>query len=424
MPNRGPLNPVLNSDSDNESETSSIEDLSINSIFTVKLREPLLTPTSTIQSASNLESIMPIQNNPGPSHPNNATMATASLSEIKEYLEMVPVFRGEPELLSLFVKESEKIITYFYDTTNENNPRNDFLTSRIRAKIQGDAALFIANCNITDWKTLRSTLITAYSDKRDDATLTIEMVKLDQGTDTPFEFFKKVHKILNAQISYANLNYGLNAGLNNHFHKVALKTLLNGLKDPLGSLMRTKDPQNLESALHLLTNTYQKEINAQKANKNPIIQKTRPNFPNPAFMPGFALNFNNNRPIQNYSGATNPNTSYNNRSENVYRGQTIKRPAFSSQNHNVFRPAQQNFRSNNDPIPMSISTNNTYRPPNKIRPSPNFNNQETYEIDNETLATMNLNDEVNDESVDGGNNEITPYNDFLDETAFTADPPE
>lgn len=349
---------------------------------------------------------------------NVAYVASTSISEIKEFLEMVPIFRGEPELLSLFIKESEKIINYFYDVRAPNSARNDFITSRIRSKIQGEAALFLANKNISNWDELRQSLIAAYADKRDDATLAIEIVKLEQGHDSPFEFYKKLQKLLNAQICYANLNYGTNDGLNKHFERVALKTLLNGLKDPLGSLMRTKDPQDLDVALNLLTNTYQKEINQQKFNRTiPVnnIQKPRLNFPRssnytPNYSSSFAVqpnNFANNQPLT-------PNTNTN--PTNFYRSPAPKRPAnfypnFGNQSQTFTRHNQ------NQPTPMSTSTTNTYRPPTKVRPQQNFNAHEVYDIDEQEFYNLNINNEHNDEHSEQNVGEFTPYNNFLEETA-------
>lgn len=253
--------------------------------------------------------------------------------------------------------------------------------------------------------------LSAYADKRDDATLTIELVKLEQGNDTPFEFYKKIQKILNAQICYSNLNYGLSEELNSHFERVALKTLLNGLKEPLGSLMRTKDPVNLDTALNLLTNTYQKEITSQKYNRtttNNNIQKSRPNFnrQNSTFPTPFMIS-----PQTSFYQPTNVNYSRNNNSNanqnNGQRQQPLKRPA-------NFGYSQQTVRQippNSDVTPMSISTNNTYRPPMKIRPNQNYHHQELYEIEDEDLSGMNLNQEQPDEI------DYTPYNDFLEQSA-------
>lgn len=67
---------------------------------------------------------------------------------------------------------------------------------------------------------------------------------------------------------------------------------------------------------------------------------------------------------------------------------------------------------------MSISTANTYRPPVKVRPS-NYNSHETYEIENENLDQLYLNDNINCVNETELQNEAkaTPYNNFLEETA-------
>lgn len=394
-----------------------------NSVGTI--RKSCLNENENISSAnrnnfvsnSSITSNLILANMPQNSGSNMATAAAVPISEIKEYLEMIPIFKGESELLPLFIKEASKIIKHFYDATNEENPRNDFITSRIRAKIQGEAALYLANRTIATWDDLRVSLIAAYADKRDDATLTLELVKLEQGTDTPFDFFKKIQKLLNAQICYANLNYGENAGLNSHFQRVALKTLLNGLKDPLGSLMRTKDPQDLDTALNLLTNTYQKEIHLQKFNK-PVINIKKPQlmtFPRQNnvgqnFLPPFVAspsNFNTN----NFQNRTNNVQNFN-------RPQAAKRPANSGQNYtNQYPQYQRQNTQNNQVTPMSISTANTYRPPLKVRPQ-NFNANESFDVENENLEQLNFNEssDIDDNNQDEINYS-TPYNNFLGETA-------
>lgn len=429
MSNRG-NSPIFNeSDSDslssNENIPSDNEYNTTNSNYNVNIRPATLILNNTSSNINNINTTNEVNNltlnMATPAH--NAT--AIPISEIKEYLEMVPIFKGEPELLVLFITESEKIINYFYDANTPNSPRNDFITSRIRAKVQGEAALYIANQQITSWVDLRKSLITAYADKRDDATLAIEMVKLEQGNDSPFDFYKKIQKTLNAQMCYSKLTYGENAGLIDHFKRVALKTLLNGLKDPLGSLMRTKDPQDLETALNLLTNTYQKEINSQRNTRaNQVNQnRNRPPFQkhnnfNSTFSPSFMAtpaNFSNNHPNNsNFSNNTPQNiqnSSYNNNFGNNFN-RALKRPVNSSQ---INRQQPTFSRNNFQETPMSISTNNTYRPPMKSRPPNNYNMHETFELEND-VSHISLNEEDNyypDES------ETTPYNNFLEEEAST-----
>lgn len=400
--------------SENESEPEILieEEIAPSKIHTVSIKPARLVVTTNTNFYSS--------NNFNKMTTPNMMANNATISEIKEFLEMIPVFRGEPELLSLFIRESEKIIKYFYDANVLDSPRNDFITSRIRSKIQGEAALYIANKSVNSWDELRASLITAYADKRDDATLAVEIVKLQQGNDTPFDFYKKIQKLLNAQIGYANLNYGMNIGLNEHFQRVALKTLLNGLNDPLGSLMRTKDPQNLETALNLLTNTYQKEINSQKFNKNfntnQNNSKPRLNFAKPAnnFVPNFNPSFMIGSPRpQNYQPINQSNNPPNQNFGNGFnRGQPMKRAAPQSQNFNQRSFPRSNFHANQE-TPMSISTNNTYRPPMKVQSQPNYHAHEVYNIENENLDQMTF----NEMQYKTEENDYTPYNNFLGQDA-------
>lgn len=400
------------SDSDSDEET----ELNNDSDSDNKINCPRITLTRSVIKPSRLTINYSVSNNSEnlnnqADNPVNMALANATLSDIKEYLEIVPVFKGEPELLPYFIEEAEKIIRNFYDVQNAANPRNDFLTSRIRAKIQGEAALYLGNKQIRNWQELRQALVNAYSDKRDDATLTIEMVKLEQGNDTAFAFYKKIQKLLHLQISYANLNYGANEGLNNHFRKVALKTLLNGLRDPLGSLMRTKDPEDLETALNLLTNTYQKEINFQKTirHQNQNIQKPRLNKPNN--MPNFVQNYN--PPFLNSTTTQNPSRP----------NQNVTRTINSIQNRPVPNQARSNFQTNQTvnrfpkPTPMSVSTNNTYRPPhmrnNTQTNQPKFTSEELFNINDDTDNVIDSEIPDNDDI----DNYETPYNNFLDDPA-------
>lgn len=361
---------------------------------------------------------------------NTAFSQNFSIAELKEYLEIVPVFKGEPELVTYFIQEAEKVINHFYDIQNVANPRNDYITSRIRSKIQGNAALYLANKDIRSWSDIRNAIKTAYQDKRDDATLAIEISKLEQGNESPFDFYKNIQRLLHAQIAYANLEYGLNDGLNNHFRRVALKTLLNGLKDPLGSLMRTKDPADMETALNLLSNTYQKEIHSQKIqkNQNSNVQKPKSFFKQQSFFP----NSNNQVPNYNPGFTANPQHFNNNFNAQNFKG-TQNNMQSPKQNYSSFNRLHTPSASNYQPTPMSISTNNTYRSPFKQqhqqsqRTQHNYNSEKFYNINDEPNENSNgiINDHNNDsdvqEEISVDEDNYSPYNDFLGVSASETD---
>ena len=69
-----------------------------------------------------------------------------------------------------------------------------------------------------------------------------------------------------------------NLTLATYHRKLALKVLLRRLKDPIGSLMRTKNPSDLNTALHMLTNDFILENTSNKNFKPKINYSNSSNF--------------------------------------------------------------------------------------------------------------------------------------------------
>lgn len=310
----------------------------------------------------------------------NTNMAPPVLK--KEYLDMVPEFRGETELLPRFIQICEKLVLKFYNRENEADFENEYLMSSLLAKIKGQAAINISCCTITSWNELKIALINAYSDKRDVYTLGIEITELKQNhNESPFDYYNKIQKLLNLQISYISTHFPHEArSLTQYCRNYALRVLLRGLREPVGSLMRTKNPQDLNTALNMLTNDFQLETrprldknvtNNTKFNQKPFANiPQRPiTYPQQYQRPNLQLPSTSRMPFNPNRNPTNPN--YN--------------PNF--QNRNVFRPTgNQNYPK---PTPMSISTRNTYqRPPvqqnqnyNFKQNQPKFTSEELFNIE-------------------------------------------
>ena len=92
-------------------------------------------------------------------------------------------------------------------------------------------------------------------------TLAIELTECRQGNKFAFDFFNRNPHILNLIISYISIHVEdatQNLTLATYHRNLALRVLLRGLKD-IGSLMRTKNPSDLNTALHMLTNDFQLE---------------------------------------------------------------------------------------------------------------------------------------------------------------------
>lgn len=272
----------------------------------------------------------------------------------QEYLGMIPEFSGQPELLPRFVEISEKLVNKFYNTVDVTDFQNEYLMSSILAKIKGEAAVNISSCIINNWNDLKLALLNAYADKRDIYTLNIEMTECKQENESAFEFYTRIQQILNLQTSYITTHSqgAESVVLINYHRNLALRILLRGLKDPLGSLMRTKNPTDLNSALNMLTNDFQIETTQNKMSKMKLSNNKPTNFQNKS-------NFQN-RPFKvNYQPQLQL-TNFPHNSQLMQRTVPYNQNAGPSSNQNVFRPNQAKGLPR--PVPMSVSTTNTYRP--------------------------------------------------------------
>ena len=253
-----------------------------------------------------------------------------SVQELKScYLDMVPAFSGEPELLANFLEVCGELINQFYDRANPDNFQNRYLIRSILAKIKGRAAELIIGANCTTWENIRVALTAGYADKRDLYTITIEMTELKQNADSAFSYLEKVRKHLNLAVMFLKNNAVPNSDQQIlFFQQLALRVFLRGLKEPLGSLLQSRKPTDLDAAHGLLTNDFQYYSTRQ--------------------------NTNNNRPPQG--------TQFSNRPQNQnYQPQT---QIYKPQNQN-YQPTTQHYKpqSQQRPPPRPQLQVQNYQPP-------------------------------------------------------------
>ncbi|KAI5755100.1 hypothetical protein M8J77_014183 [Diaphorina citri] len=292
-----------------------------------------------------------------------------------DHLRMVPDFTGEVELLSEFISICESLVTHFYNQANPNDFQNIYLMSSLRAKIKGEAKINLSTYNITTWIELKTALLNTYGDKRDCYTLCVEMCNLTQGNESPFEFHAKIQKYINLHSSYLDTHgLGTQVGVKEYVAKLGLRTLLRNLKEPLGSLMRTRDPKDLNEALNMMTNDFQIEAtkkpyqsyqNSNKSNKSDY-KNNGPRYVPP---PMKNQNFNNNYNNGNYNNNNNNNNNSNQQSNNF--GQRNQ-----SQNQNWSKP-QSTFAKQGTNVWAPKATTSTYKPTPMSAMTTRLNNMET-----------------------------------------------
>ena len=172
------------------------------------------------------------------------------------YMKCVPNFNGDPDELQRFIKICEQIIDSFYDVANPNNFQNVYIINSIINKLEGNAQI-IANINsCNNWVDLRNVLVRNFSDQRDESCLNRDLTSMRQKpTKTPKQFYERVLHTLNIICLYIDIHENIAANRilkRNLYQDLALKTFLAGLRDPLGTTIRTMRPNDLAEAIQFV----------------------------------------------------------------------------------------------------------------------------------------------------------------------------
>lgn len=124
----------------------------------------------------------------------------------------------------------------------------------IRSKITGEAddILELYGTGV-EWDEIKTTLITHYSDKRDEVSLTRDLIKIRQKGDVK-DYYGEISHVVSLLVNLLNLNepnHDVKMAKNRFYQQMGLKVFLAGLKDPLGPIIRAQSPQTLRDALRL-----------------------------------------------------------------------------------------------------------------------------------------------------------------------------
>lgn len=311
----------------------------------------------------------------------------------KEHIELIPVFSGSPQTLHEFLDVTQKLTDRFYNNNDPDDFQNYMIISAIKSKIHPPASEQVFSSSVTTYNEIREALLNAYSDRRDDMTLVIELVGLRQTDgETPFKFHDRVQKALNLIIAYMqNHNTANSEILIRNYKRLALRCFLLQLKEPLGSILRTRQPPDLGTALSWLTNDYQTLANnvrgksPQNSNSRSSQVSNPHNFaPKQQNYQNYRANFQNKPPIQ-----PPPNPNPNQPKPQGFKPNQPGRPPFQNpktnyQNPNTPKP-QGSFRTNNQPPPRPASTQVV--PMSWRTTNPNFNNIEEDPEPSQNLET-------------------------------------
>lgn len=161
-------------------------------------------------------------------------------------------FRGDICQLHQFIGNVNDIIILCAEVLPKEQDIPVTFIKAIRGKIKGEANRMLVSNDVssTDWEEIRTALITHYSDPRSEVALIRDLHKTRQGSQTSKQFHAKIVEIQTALVAHANL-HGSDDAKKNLYKEMCLAQFIANLREPLGSNIRSRDPETLAEALEI-----------------------------------------------------------------------------------------------------------------------------------------------------------------------------
>lgn len=348
--------------SDSETETSENGSILINnSDYSYQL---------DLNSSSHLENLFSNISISG----NIETMAPPNFDT--KLLEIVPKFDGNPLELASFLEISQKLITTYWNSEDINCVQNLAIIYGIYAKIIGKAREVYSICVSKDWKTVKEALIAHFGDQRNENGLLFDLDQLRQyANEPPMQYHTRVMSNLSALHNYIDTHNDPTSIVKKSFYNLhALTIFLAGLKEPLGSTIRSMKPKDLAEARQYIISEsnirhLQKPQYENSANKSKHQNQSKQNFHQNNF-PRFH-NFNTYQ--QNYTPQQMfqpPANTFPRAPININPRPMPPQKFFTNQQvfgppRNVWKPNPQAAQNLPKPVPMSGISHGTNRFSNK-----------------------------------------------------------
>lgn len=249
---------------------------------------------------------------------------------IPDAIKDLPNFEGNPRLLYEFISNVEEILSILqsYDGTTHGQ----IILRAIRNKIVGQANEVLNMFGTPlNWDTIKENLILHYSDKRSETSLIRDLHNLKQGNRNVEHFYSEIIELQSLLLNNTKIHEkdpNVIKAKQELFSEMSLNSLLIGLREPLGSIIRASKPDTLANAFSLCI----KEQNIYYM-RTDIPRYNRPYNQNKSFERTNTSDYYNSR-----------QHPYNSQQTIPYQNQIKRSPSF---NQNPFRGPSNNSYNNN-----------------------------------------------------------------------------
>lgn len=305
---------------------------------------------------------------------------------IPDAIKDLPRFDGNARLLNEFVNNVEEILLYIRGT--DNTPYGQILLRAIRNKIEGQANEILNMYGTRlNWDEIKANLILHYADKRTETSLIRDLHNTMQVDKTVEGFYGEIIELQSALCNNILLHEPdsrVVRAKKDLYADMCLNSFLSGLKEPLGSRIRTMQPNSLPTAFAFCI----KEQNISYQRRSYRGQSNYPNYSNKSYNHGANGIQNRERPYPQGSYGKYPDGS--GQRQNPFGSRMIK---------NTPRNESGNHRANAIGFKQKQSTQTRYSEPRNFNFNEINNHQSTVTLDryfdNDVNNLSNIQEEQN-----------------------------
>lgn len=206
-------------------------------------------------------------------------MALPQIS-VRDYLDLIPAFDGQPSKLSTFIDACENVLPLM--APNNEPTRISFTMLHIRNKLVGKAATLLAARNFATFPELKNLLVSLFGDQRNEEALLSDLNTLRQSKETALQFADRcidIRCLLLSKLSCQEATEEVRTMKIDLYNNFTLRAFLTGVNPQLSHLLRCRKPGSIEEAIQIVTeeenlNYHRSKINHTPQNNEPQNHKS------------------------------------------------------------------------------------------------------------------------------------------------------